>query len=80
MVVSDEVGAAKPDARIFDAAFAVADRPPREKVAIIGDSLTSDMAGGRAYGITTIWVDAAGAGHGPHPAPDHTVRSIVELV
>lgn len=80
VVVSDEVGAAKPDPRIFDAAFDVAGGPPREEVAIVGDSLTSDMAGGRAYGITTIWIDATGAGHHPHPAPDHTVRSITELV
>ena len=80
VVVSDQVGAAKPDRRIFDAAFEVAGAPPREHVAILGDSLTSDMAGGRAYGITTIWVDADGIGHDPHPAPDRTVRSITELV
>lgn len=80
VVVSDEVGAAKPDERIFDAAFEVAGAPHRDRVAIVGDSLTSDMAGGRAYGITTVWVDARGVGHEPHPAPDRTVRSITELV
>lgn len=80
VVVSDEVGVAKPDRRIFDAAFEVAGTPPRDRVAIIGDSLTSDIAGGRDYGITTIWVDAVGAGHDPHPPPDRVVRSIAELV
>lgn len=80
VVVSDEVGVPKPQRPIFDAAFEVAGAPPRDRVAIVGDSLTSDIAGGREYGITTVWVDAAGRGHDPHPAPDRTVRSIAELV
>lgn len=80
VVVSDEVGAAKPHPEIFDVAFRVAGHPARERVAIVGDSLTSDIAGGRAYGITTIWVNPARADHAPHPAPDHTVDHLAELL
>lgn len=80
VVVSDEVGAAKPQPAIFDRAFAVAGDPPRHRVAIVGDSLTSDIAGGRGYGITTVWVNRHGVDHAPHPAPDHEVASITELV
>jgi 2-haloacid dehalogenase len=80
VVVSDEVGAAKPQPEIFDAAFAVAGDPPRDRVAIVGDSLTSDIAGGRAYGITTVWVNPSGAGHAPHPAPDAVVAHVAELL
>lgn len=80
VVVSDEVGAAKPQPAIFDVAFEVAGRPPRDRVAIVGDSLTSDIAGGRAYGITTIWVNPAGVDHDPHPAPDHVVARLADLV
>lgn len=80
VVVSDEVGAAKPQPAIFDAAFEVAGHPPRDRVAIVGDSLTSDVAGGRAYGITTIWVNPAGADHAPHPAPDLTIERLADLV
>ena len=80
VVVSDEVGAAKPQPAIFDVAFEVAGNPSRERVAIVGDSLTSDVAGGRGYGITTIWVNPAGADHDPHPAPDHVVARLADLV
>lgn len=79
VVVSDEVGAAKPQPEIFDAAFAVAGDPPRDQVAIVGDSLTSDIAGGRAYGITTVWVNPSGVDPAPHPAPDHEVRRLADL-
>lgn len=55
VVVSEEVGAAKPDARIFAIAFSQMGTPRREDVLIVGDSLTSDIAGGIAYGIDTAW-------------------------
>ena len=35
-------------------------RPDKEQVLIIGDSLTSDIAGGIAYGIDTCWFNPAG--------------------
>jgi 2-haloacid dehalogenase len=54
-VISEEVGVAKPDPRIFDIAFQRLGRPDKGEVLIIGDSLTSDMAGGIAYGIATCW-------------------------
>lgn len=80
VVVSDEVGAAKPQTEIFDAAFEVAGRPPRDRVVMVGDSLTSDIAGGRAYGITTVWVNPSGADHTPHPPPDLTIERLADLV
>jgi 2-haloacid dehalogenase len=54
-IISEEVGAAKPDAAIFDAAFRQMGNPSRERVLIIGDSLTSDIQGGNNYGIDTCW-------------------------
>lgn len=80
VVVSDEVGVAKPAAEIFDVAFQRAGHPARDRVAIVGDSLTSDMAGGRAYGITTVWVNPAGLDHAPHPAPDRTIARLADLL
>lgn len=79
VVVSGELGVGKPDPAFFDATFARLGDPPRDRVAIVGDSLTSDMAGGRGYGITTVWVNARGADPAPHPRPDLEVRSVAEL-
>ena len=38
MIISEEVGAAKPDPAIFDAAFERLGRPPRAEVLLVGDS------------------------------------------
>jgi 2-haloacid dehalogenase len=65
VVISEEVGAAKPDARIFDAAFERMGCPPKKEVLIVGDSLTSDMRGGNDYGIDTCWFNPSQA-----PRPD----------
>ncbi|NOZ05966.1 MAG: noncanonical pyrimidine nucleotidase, YjjG family [Chloroflexi bacterium] len=55
VVISDEVGSAKPARGIFDAAFERMGWPQKEEVLIVGDSLTADMKGGNAYGIDTCW-------------------------
>ena len=55
VVISEEVGAAKPDTAIFEVAFAKMGFPKKEEVLIVGDSLTSDIKGGHNYGIDTCW-------------------------
>ncbi len=60
LVISEEVGAAKPDGRIFDAAFRAMGHPPRDEVLMIGDSLTSDIRGGADYGLDTCWFNPRG--------------------
>jgi 2-haloacid dehalogenase len=60
LIISEEVGAAKPHPAFFDAAFAQTANPPRSDVLIIGDSLTSDMQGGLEYGIDTCWYNPTG--------------------
>lgn len=63
VVISDEVGHAKPDPRIFDSAFAAMGQPTKEEVLIIGDSLSSDMQGGVNYQIDTCWFNPQGKTH-----------------
>jgi len=55
VVISDEIGIAKPHPGFFDEAFRRMGDPAREQVLLVGDSLTSDIAGGAAYGIDTCW-------------------------
>jgi 2-haloacid dehalogenase len=55
IIISEEVGFAKPDGRIFDAAFDLMGQPAKSEVIIVGDSLTSDIQGGLNYGIDTCW-------------------------
>jgi len=58
-VISEEVGAAKPDPKIFAEAFRRMNNPARSEVLIIGDSLTSDIKGGNNYEIDTCWFNPA---------------------
>jgi 2-haloacid dehalogenase len=55
IVISEEVGAAKPGKLIFNAAFEKMSHPLKKDVLIIGDSLSSDIKGGNDYGIDTCW-------------------------
>jgi YjjG family noncanonical pyrimidine nucleotidase len=55
VVISSEVGAAKPSTEIFDIAFDLLGSPAKESVLMVGDSLTSDIHGGINYGIATCW-------------------------
>lgn len=55
IIISEEVGAAKPDKEIFDVAFERMNQPRKEEVLIVGDSLSSDIRGGNNYGIDTCW-------------------------
>jgi 2-haloacid dehalogenase len=81
LVVSEEVGAAKPAAAIFDAAFAAMGQPPRSQVTMVGDSLSADIAGARAYGLTAVWVAPRTVPDPDDPAlrPDHRIGTLAEL-
>jgi len=78
LVISDEVGVAKPDPAIFDLVLRAMDDPDRLRVLMIGDSLTSDIAGGRDAGLDTVWVADDGADPGVIE-PTYRVVSVREL-
>jgi HAD superfamily hydrolase (TIGR01450 family) len=68
----------KPHAPIFEMALERLGCRPSEAV-MVGDGLTTDVAGGRAAGMRTVWVDSSGAIHEPGQA-DITVRDLAELL
>ena len=78
VVISDEVGVAKPDAAIFDLVLDLMGEPARDRVLMIGDSLSSDIAGGHAAGMDTVWVNPDGRDH-DGIEPTYDVVSVVEL-
>lgn len=55
IVVSGDVGTSKPHPEIFDIVFDRLGQPHKSTTLMIGDSLTSDIAGGINYGIDTCW-------------------------
>ena len=55
MFVSMELGCQKPQRAFFDKVFAALSIAPGPSVAIMGDSLESDVLGGHNAGIDSIW-------------------------
>jgi putative hydrolase of the HAD superfamily len=74
VVTSADVGAAKPDPRVFERGLDLAGARPQEAVHV-GDSLENDVAGARALGIRAVLV----ARDGPAPDGVEAVRSLAEL-
>ncbi|MBN6030628.1 pyrimidine 5'-nucleotidase [Pantoea ananatis] len=79
LVVSEEVGVPKPDARIFDYALERMGHPQRDRVLMVGDTPESDILGGMNAGVKTCWID-----HGSRPLPesikpDWRVNTLSEL-
>lgn len=53
--ISEKLGFQKPQAQFFEKCFELIGNVDKEKVLIIGDSLTSDIKGGNNAGIATCW-------------------------
>jgi HAD superfamily hydrolase (TIGR01450 family) len=78
--------AGKPERHLFEMALAAI--PGAERVAMIGDRLSSDIAGGHAAGLATILVlsGTSGSGRGSEdlskadPAPDHVLPNLAALL
>lgn len=60
MIVSEEIGTAKPHRSFFETAFARTGNPAESEVLMIGDSLTSDIKGAADCGIDTCWYNPEG--------------------
>ena len=77
--ISGEVGVNKPDKGFFDHCFANMEGFAPEKTMIVGDSLTSDILGGKNAGIATCWVAPADKIPPPELQPDYRIESITQL-
>jgi 2-haloacid dehalogenase len=79
VIISEEVGAAKPDEAIFEAAFEKMGNPLKTDVIIIGDSLTSDIRGGNRFGIDTCWFNPEGRINDQNVNIRYEIRQLKEL-
>lgn len=79
LIISEQVGVAKPHPRIFDYALAQAGNPPRDRVLMVGDTAESDILGGINAGLSTCWLNASARALPEGIAPDWTVTSLGEL-
>lgn len=80
IAISGELGTSKPAPRIFELIFEDLDQPDRTRALMVGDSLSSDIAGGVAAEIDTAWFNRHGVTP-PEPRPfTHEFRILGDLV
>lgn len=79
VVISGEVGVAKPDPRFFRIALDALGLAPDEALCV-GDVPATDIRGARAAGIASCWLAGPGAAWPPgEPGPDYTIRDLRAL-
>lgn len=79
LIISEEVGVAKPDPRIFDYALEKAGNPDRRRVLMVGDTAESDIRGGINAGLATCWLNPLHQQAPSDLTPTWTVSSLSEL-
>lgn len=79
MFVSEDMGADKPSKAYFEKCFArMGDFDPAETM-MVGDSLTSDIRGGKNAGIATCWVNPKGKPCPEDLRPDYEIETLAQL-
>ena len=80
VVISGEVGIAKPDPSVFDQALKQL-AVERETVCHVGDSLATDVTGAQAARLTAVWLNRSGLlRREDDPEPDVEIRSLSNLM
>ncbi|WP_373218021.1 YjjG family noncanonical pyrimidine nucleotidase [Ruminococcus sp. 5_1_39BFAA] len=77
--ISEEIGFDKPTREYFDRCFAKIQGFQKENAVIIGDSLTSDIRGGKNTGIRTIWFNPKHIQNNTDIQPDHEIECLNEI-
>lgn len=77
--ISQEMGANKPAPEFFDACFQTIPGFSKENAMIVGDSLTSDILGGKNAGIATCWYNPKGKPKNPKIMPDYEITALADL-
>ena len=79
VIISEEIGYAKPNPMIFVEGLKDLEEVNKDRVIIIGDSLTSDIQGGINYGIDTCWFNFKNKANNSNIKPTFIVSTFDEL-
>lgn len=78
--ISQLVGFDKPRVEFFEYCFSEIPSFRKEETMIVGDSLSSDIKGGKNAGITTVWFNPHKYANTSELIPDYEINSLWELV
>ena len=79
LVISEQVGVAKPHIDIFNHAFSLMGHPPKQHILMVGDNPHADIKGGINAGIDTCWLNRHGAARPEGITPHIEVSSLAQL-
>ena len=79
IIVSGEVGYAKPDQRIFRDALTAAGLEGPEKVLFVGDNPVADIDGAKRFGMMTAWIRRGRQYPSDLQPPDFTIDHVLEV-
>ncbi|PTI39804.1 YjjG family noncanonical pyrimidine nucleotidase [Staphylococcus casei] len=77
--VSEQTGYQKPMPEFFDYVFDKIGEDRRKHAIIVGDSITSDILGGKNAKINTCWFNPRNNSNETDISPDYTISSLKEL-
>lgn len=77
--ISQELGAVKPSPVFFQRCFDAVPGFSRDRAVMVGDSLTSDIRGGRDAGLRTCWFNPRGKPRRADILPDYEVSALEQL-
>lgn len=77
--ISEEIGAPKPHQEFFSHCLERIEEKDKDKIILIGDSLTSDIKGGAMAGIVTCWYRPKGSTNNSQYRPDYEISNLHEI-
>lgn len=80
IIISEEIGVAKPHQGFFDHTFKKIGNPNKSSVIIVGDNLNSDIRGGQNYGIDTCWFNPKHAANKTDVVPTFEINTLKKLI
>ena len=79
MVISEEVGAAKPDPKMLELGMEMASVTDKSRALMLGDSLSSDIAAAANAGVDACWYNPGGAENRKNLPVAYDIRSLDEV-
>ena len=78
--ISQQIGFDKPSAAFFTRCFSKIPGFEKRKTIIVGDSLSSDIKGGKNAGITTVWFNPDRVENNSGIRPDYEIDRLLDLI
>lgn len=80
VVVSEVVGVAKPNSKIFEYAFEQIGNINKSQILMVGDTLSSDILGANGVGIDSCWFNHTGENNTTEIKPTYEITDIKQLI